>query len=118
MANHTDLGKEGEKKAFDFLRKIGYTILETNWRHGKAEIDIIAENDDYLAIVEVKTRTNEVFGQPEMFVNKQKQKHLIRAAHAYAEKNSVGKNIYFDIVTVVLKPLLKVEHIREAFYPE
>ena len=58
MAEHNDLGKFGEELAVEFLQKNGYTILETNWTFQKAEIDILAQKDTILAVVEVKTRSS------------------------------------------------------------
>ena len=54
MAKHNKLGKEGELIAFMVLQRDGFTILETNWRFQKAEIDIIAKKDGFLIFTEVK----------------------------------------------------------------
>ena len=51
MAAHNELGKQGEAAAVDFLLKNGYDILETNWVFQKAEIDIIAQKNNVLAVV-------------------------------------------------------------------
>ena len=56
MAEHNELGKLGEELAVDFLIEKGYEILETNWRFQKAEVDIIAQKENILAVVEVKTK--------------------------------------------------------------
>jgi putative endonuclease len=68
MADHNDLGKLGEELAVDFLQQNGYEILETNWVFQKAEIDIIAQKENILAVVEVKTRSSIEFGLPQDFV--------------------------------------------------
>lgn len=73
MAEHNDLGRLGEEVALKHLREKGFTIRNTNWRFGKDEIDIIAEKDEYLVIVEVKTRRSAFFGEPEIFVNNQQE---------------------------------------------
>jgi putative endonuclease len=65
MAEHNELGEKGEELARNFLRKKGYKIIERNWRFGKDEIDIIAIDNDYLVIVEVKTRRSNYFAEPE-----------------------------------------------------
>lgn len=118
MAEHNDLGQKGEQLACDFLRKKGYQILETNWYHGKAEIDIIAENDEFVVIVEVKTRSTNYFGEPEVFVDRQKQRHLIKAANAYALQHDIDKEIRFDIIAVLMGGNAhKIHHIDDAFYP-
>ena len=72
MAEHNDLGKLGEELAVDFLEKKGYEILETNWVFDKAEIDIIAQKENILAVVEVKTRSTIEFGLPQEFVKPKK----------------------------------------------
>lgn len=117
MADHNELGAFGEEEAVKFLVKNGFTIRERNWRFAKAEIDIIAENDEWLAMVEVKTRTSDDFGNPEDFVSKAKQRHLIRAANQYAELFPTEKDIRFDIISIITTPSFSLEHIPEAFYP-
>jgi putative endonuclease len=89
MAEHNETGKAGEELAVKYLRSKGYTILETNWRLGRNEIDIIAEADHCLVVVEVKTRHSTDFGNPESFVTREKQRLLIRAANAYIRRHSV-----------------------------
>ena len=76
MAEHNELGKLGEEMAVEFLRKDGYTILQTNWTFQKAEIDIIAQKGNALAIVEVKTRSSLEFGLPQDFVKPKKSSFL------------------------------------------
>ena len=72
MAEHNELGKLGEELAVEFLRKEGYRILETNWTFQKAEIDILAQKENILAVVEVKTRSSLDFGLPQDFVKPKK----------------------------------------------
>ena len=91
MARHNELGKEGELLALKMLKAKGYTILETNWRDYKAEVDIIATDKDELVIVEVKTRSTDYFGDPEDAVGPAKARNLIRAAEARSEERRVGK---------------------------
>ncbi|AEV33730.1 putative endonuclease related to Holliday junction resolvase [Owenweeksia hongkongensis DSM 17368] len=117
MADHNELGARGEDEAVNFLIKKGYRIKERNWRFVKAEIDIIAENDEWIVMVEVKTRSNDAFGSPEEFVSKAKQKHLIRAANRYLELFPTNKDTRFDIISIVIEPKFLLEHIPEAFYP-
>jgi putative endonuclease len=111
-------GAEGEDAAVNHLRSLGYHVLETNWRFGQEEIDIIARNKDFIVIVEVKTRSSNAFGEPEAFVNRQKQKHLIKAAGAYLEKNGLDLEVRFDIASVMKAGnSYKVKLIQNAFYP-
>lgn len=111
-------GIAGEDMAVNLLLQKGYRILERNWHCGHLEVDIIAENNDYLVIVEVKTRKNAIFGTPEVFVDTQKQRHLIRAAMYYARFKNITKEIRFDIISVINSPeLQEINHIENAFKP-
>lgn len=116
MAQHNDLGHLGELLALDYLNKQGYNILDKNWRFLKAEIDIIAQKDNFLAIVEVKTRTTDDFGAPESFVTKSKIKLLIRAADAYVQQNNLDLEVRFDIIAIVKNGnKTTINHIEQAF---
>lgn len=118
MAEHNELGETGEKVALDFLKKKGYKILETNWRFGKDEIDIIVTDKEYLVIVEVKTRTTNYFGEPESFVNKAKQRFLIRAAQAYIIRHDIDLETRFDIISIIISMNQhEIKHLEDAFYP-
>ena len=118
MAEHNDLGTSGEKLAVAYLKEKGYEVLETNWRSGSVEIDIIAQNKQFLIVAEVKTRTSNKFGEPEEFVTKQKQKFLIRAAQAYITKMDLDVEVRFDIISVLVSGTSsKISHIEDAFYP-
>ena len=118
MAEHNELGQKGEELARKHLIGKGFLILETNYRYGKDEIDIIAEEGDYLVIVEVKTRSSSYYGNPEVFVDKRKQQFLIRAAGKYIRWKNIDKETRFDIVSVLITPTgSKINHIPDAFYP-
>ena len=117
MAQHNELGKEGEQRALQMLRAKGYTILETNWRNYKVEVDIIARDKDELVIVEVKTRSTDYFGDPEEAVGPAKARNLIRAAETYIELNDLDTDVRFDIVSIILKNgKATINHIIDAFY--
>ena len=109
-------GKQGEEQAVAFLRAEGYQIEHINWRHKHLEIDIIAKKDDFLVIIEVKTRKNDDFGAPEVFVDKKKQRKLIRATHEYFLEKGIENEVRFDIVAINNKTG-HIEHIKRAFYP-
>ncbi len=118
MNENKKTGNEGELRAAEQLRQLGYQILETNWRFGHEEIDIIARDKDFLVVAEVKTRSTNYFGEPEAFVNKQKQRHLIKAAGAYIDKHNLNLEVRFDIVSILKSgDSYKVQHIQNAFYP-
>ena len=111
-------GNTGEEIAADYMISKGYRILERNWRVGHWEVDLIAENERWLVIAEVKTRKNTLFGEPEDFVTLQKQRNLIRAAAAYIRRTQQVKEVRFDIISVVLQAGVQgVKHIEDACKP-
>jgi putative endonuclease len=92
--------------------------LETNWRSGRFEIDIIAKIKSTLVFVEVKTRSAEYHDFPESSVDRHKQKSMIKAASDYIEKQQHPGPIRFDIVSIILIPnVQKLIHFRDAFFP-
>jgi putative endonuclease len=117
MAEHNDLGKFGEELAVDFLVKNGYEILETNWTFNKAEVDIIAQKETTLAVVEVKTRSSLDFGLPQEFVKPKKIQLLVKAINEYVTQHDLEVEVRFDIVAIHKeKAEFVMEHIEEAFY--
>ncbi len=118
MASHNDLGKNGEKVAVSYLRRNGYRILETNWRCGKREIDIIARKDDLIIVIEVKSRRTDFFGEPEEAVTLKKQKRIITAADFYLQRLDYDAEVRYDIISIVFnKEGPVINHIEEAFRP-
>jgi len=116
MATHNDLGKKGEELAVDFLQKNGYQILERNWRFKKAEVDIISQKNDVLAVVEVKTRSSSYFGNPQDFVNPKKIKLLVEAINEYVTSKNLDVDVRFDIIAVLKnKNAFEIEHLEDAF---
>lgn len=117
MAEHNELGKFGEAQAMEYLQQNNYAILETNWTFQKAEIDIIAQKENILAIVEVKTRSSIEFGLPQDFVKPKKIQLLVKAVNEYVISNDLDVQVRFDIIAVYKEDGdFKIEHIEEAFY--
>ncbi|WP_290700916.1 YraN family protein [Lacinutrix sp.] len=117
MAKHNELGKKGEQLAVDFLLKKGYHILERNYRFQKAEVDIIAQIKETLAIVEVKTRSTTDFGNPQDFVKPKQIQNLVKAVDEYVNVNGLDFEVRFDIVAIVKENnKFKIEHLEDAFY--
>lgn len=116
MGKNKELGQEGEQVAADYLKKKGWRILEMNYRFSYSEIDIIAEKDGLVVFIEVKTRTNTSFGMPEDFVNDKKVQFIIRAADHYIQQHDWHGNIRFDIISIIKKREMELEHIEDAFY--
>jgi putative endonuclease len=118
MAESHNLGQKGEDLANDHLKKAGYKILFCNWKWGKHEIDIIAENKDQIVFVEVKTRTDDYQMHPLTAVTNEKQKSIIVAANGYLQKFKIDKESRFDVITVIKKAdSFQIDHIEDAFYP-
>jgi putative endonuclease len=117
MAKHNDLGKLGEELAVEFLLKNGYTILQTNFVFQKAEIDIIAQKANILAVVEVKTRSSLEFGMPQDFVKPKKIQLLVKAVNEYVVVNQLDVEVRFDIIAIHKdKENFNIEHLEDAFY--
>lgn len=118
MAIHNQLGKKGEEEAALYLERKGYHILHRNWHSGKKELDIVAEHHNELVVVEVKTRRNKLYGQPEEAVNNRKIRHIVSSTDAYVKKFAIDLPIRFDIITLVGEEApFSIEHIEQAFYP-
>ncbi|MGF7082010.1 YraN family protein [Mucilaginibacter sp. UYCu711] len=119
MATHNDLGRHGESLAKAHLEAAGYEILDVNWTHGKAEIDLIAYKDKVIIFAEVKTRTGNGFGEPEDFVDIRKQKLLAYAADEYIYLKDHQGEVRFDIIAILFNDKInyKLNHIEDAFWP-
>ena len=117
MASHNELGKWGEDIAANYLERLGYTILERDWKSGHRDLDIIAQEGDSVVFVEVKTRRNRLFTDPEIAVDYQKIRHLQQAANHYIKYRHIDNDIRFDIITVVgtMNETPSIEHIKDAF---
>lgn len=117
MATHNDFGKIAEDLAAEFFLKNGYTILVRNFRFQKAEIDIIAEKDNLIVVVEVKARSTDTFMLPQEAVTKAKIKSIVSAANHFMEEFNKNQEVRFDIISVLPdeKKNLIIEHIENAF---
>ncbi|MEO9872433.1 YraN family protein [Ekhidna sp.] len=94
-------GIEGEAIAKRYYEKEGCEILETNYRFGRAEIDLIALLSDKLLIfIEVKNRSRTDFGEAETFVSNSQQERIKEAAEDYIYGINWKKDVRFDIACV------------------
>ena len=119
MATHNVLGKEGEEEAVQCLLQKGYTILHRNWRARKKELDIVALDNQQktLVVVEVKTRKNRLFGEPEEAINDTKIRRIVSSTDTYLRKFAIDLPVRFDIIAIVgEKPPFQIEHLEDAFY--
>jgi putative endonuclease len=117
MAEHYNRGISGERLAVEHLISKGYRILAQNFRYLKAEVDIIAQKDNYLVAVEVKTRSSIAFGAPEEFLKPAQIQRIIKAVDYFVTSKDLNVEVRFDIIAIVLstkKP--QIEHIENAFY--
>jgi len=119
MSESSTLGVKGESKAAEYLKGKGYKIRHRNWKTGKLEVDIIAENNDYVVFAEVKTRTEGFLGELNDIVTKEKQKLIVLAADSYIRKYDITRESRFDVILIVAKgQSFEIEqHIEDAFYP-
>lgn len=117
MANHHVLGAGGEALAVQWLIAKGFAVLHTNWRYSHYEIDIIASHHNILHFVEVKTRSNKKFGEPEESVDPKKIKYLMKAGEQYLYMNPQWKRIQYDVLSITLQPNGKTEYffIEDVF---
>jgi len=117
MADHNELGKKAENLAAEYLQKNGYKILVRNFRYQKSEIDIIAEKEHQIIVVEVKARSTDFFILPQEAVTKGKIKSIVTAANHFMEEFNKNQEVRFDIISVLpdKKGNLIIEHIPDAF---
>lgn len=118
MADSHSLGIKGEDLGVRHLVDKGYTILHRNWKSGKKEVDIVAENDEFIVFAEVKTRTGNYLSSPGETVSREKQRLLLLAAESYLRIYNINKESRFDIITIISKGQnYTIEHLENAFYP-
>lgn len=119
---HNQTGKWGEEMAANLMRKKGYKIVAMNWKLGHLEVDVIAENQDEIVFVEVKTRTS-TYGskRAEEYVDLIKKKRIVAAANGYLKYYKTKKRPRFDIVGIQMDrasgKAIEITHIENAFIP-
>jgi len=118
VMDRQEVGKLGEKAARKFLKKRGYRIREVGFRCPRGEIDIIAQQKDYLVFVEVRTKSNLDFGTPEESITQAKKKKLVALALTYTSTHQNLPSLWrIDVVAIELddkgKPK-RIEHIENA----
>jgi putative endonuclease len=116
MAKHNEFGKEGEDIATKYLQENGYQIIDRNWRFHKKELDIVATKDDYLIVVEVKSRSTDYFEHPADAITPAKIRFLVKATQAYVDLREIKQEVRFDVISVIKKgESYQLEHIEDAF---
>ncbi len=106
----------GEHLAQRYLKQNGYHIRAANYRYLKYELDVIAEKDNKLVVVEVKTRQTAEIGEPWRAVTRKKQRQIIVAADHYVQSRQLDIEVQFDIISIVHNSFrTDLEHIPDAF---
>jgi putative endonuclease len=118
MAAKDTLGRDGEDAAASYLRGSGYEILDRNWRCRLGEIDIVARHGDEIVVVEVKTRTTELYGHPLEAVDARKRTRLWKLAAAWCRdhpENARGRRVRVDAVAVTgaERAAFRLEHLQD-----
>lgn len=114
---HLRLGVWGENLAAAFLRDKGYVILERNWHSGHRDIDIIAQDGEWIVFVEVKTRNNRNFADPLSAIDHNKQRNLLRAMNHYIKNHKLENPCRLDVITIVGTPdsgQPEIDHIEHC----
>lgn len=119
MLNHKKLGAIGEDLALQYLKKKGYTIIERNFRRNFGEIDLIAQHkrEKNLVFFEVKTKTQDAFGQPQEAVDFFKQRKLLRTAYAYCEQKNIPLDFQIDVIAITMDyqtGKAKIKHFKNV----
>lgn len=116
MAQHNETGNKAEEMAADFLLKKGYNILQRNYVFGKGEIDIITEKDNWLIFVEVRARTEVLYGFPEQTISKAKASLIMKTAENYVYQKDWRGKIRFDIIAIIFKPIFEIRQFEDVFF--
>ena len=104
MAAHNEFGKAGEQMAAEWLEQRGFQLIFRNWRSARHEVDVIASRHGILHFIEVKSRHDDHFGNPEDWVNRKKGQHILTAGEAFQNKYPEWNQIQYDILSILLIP--------------
>jgi len=111
--NKRTIGSQYEKLATDYLKNKGYEILCNNYRCKLGEIDIIARFEEAIIFIEVKYRTNSLYGYPREAVHYKKQRRILLAAKWYLREHyNYELNCRFDVIEILDDAMT---HIEAAF---
>jgi putative endonuclease len=114
VSDKIEIGRQGENLAAEFLKKKGWEIVNRNYRHGKAEIDLIVRRDDWTIFVEVKTRSSSAYGEPEDFVDEFKARKIYDAAEEFIFSTDWHGHVRFDVISIMLGNPTEIEHFEDA----
>jgi putative endonuclease len=101
-SSNQGLGNWGEQQAAEYLEEKGYQILHRNVRTPYGEIDLLAQYEGVLVFVEVKTRSSQVYGNPEEAVDDRKITHMIESAEGFLQENpEFSQDWRLDVIAIV-----------------
>ncbi len=118
-SENKNLGRKGERLAEEFLVRHGYRVIDRNYRTRRGEIDIVCERGGCVVFVEVKTRRNLAFGQPQEAVDARKRRKMLQIATSYLAQKSLGgkRDCRFDVITILEENPRVITHFEDAFRP-
>lgn len=94
------IGNWGESYACDYLNRQGLKILSRNFRAKTGEIDIIAQDDDYLVFIEVRVRFNKMHSNAAESINLSKQRKILKTAEFYLQKFNYRGKCRIDVIAI------------------
>ena len=117
MASKKLAGRRGESAAADYLKKKKYRIVGMNYACRFGEIDLIAEDREYIVFVEVKSRKDARFAAAREYVNEAKQRRITATAELWLMQNETKKQPRFDVIEVYGTDgeIRSINHIENAF---
>ncbi|MEW5692547.1 MAG: YraN family protein [Candidatus Hydrogenedentota bacterium] len=109
-----DKGDRGELIAVEFFKNINYNIIKRNYKTPFGEIDIIAEDNDEIVFIEVKSSYDEERENPLYNITPKKLRHIFKAGQWYIKEYKCNKNYRFDFVSIIFQKdgKKKIEHIK------
>jgi putative endonuclease len=117
MGQHNEFGKQGEEIAVAYLIEKGYEVVYRNYRYLKGEIDIIAQKNEVLAMVEVRARRNDRIIKIADTVSRKKISLLVMTADRFVAERNLDVEVRFDIIAILKNErIFKIEHLEGAFY--
>lgn len=118
MGKAFELGKKGEAIALSHYQNKGYSLIASNWRFKKLELDLILRKDDLIVFVEVKTRGDDYFGPPESFLSEEQQLRLVEAANQFLIELDENVESRFDILAIIKnKNTERIRQLKDAIKP-
>lgn len=109
-----ETGAKGELLAQEYVKKLGYDIIEINKRFSRfCEIDIIAKDKDTLVFIEVKTRSSDFCGSPLEAITKTKYENIKTGLFNYLKETQIKyKKFRIDAISIILNPEIKIKHLK------